>query len=189
MRYSRANRWFLPSQIIRHRIDKGVLSWLTDQGSLTARLKDFCPGQFTVRVLDEQWVRPDPSEARLLNISRAQKVLLRQVHLLCGDRLCVYARSVIPLETLRRKHRRLLHLGNKPLGEYLFASPTLERSRVEWGKLVPGSRLHAIATARTQVSSQMVWGRRSLFRIDNKSLLVSEFFLPVLFESSVAHEQ
>jgi len=154
---------------------------MTDEGSLTQRLKNYCPNRFTVRVLDEQWTRPDHSEAKLLHIPRSQKVLLRQVHLLCGDQLCVYARSVIPLVTLQGKHRRLLYLGNKPLGEYLFSSPNLERSRIEWGQLLPGSSLYAVAMDNHS-SDRSVWGRRSLFYIDKKPLLVSEFFLPVLFE-------
>jgi chorismate--pyruvate lyase len=165
-------------------MNPALLSWLTDRGSLTARLKGHCPGRFSLRVLGEQWVRPDPSEARLLKVRHDQKVLLRQVHLLCGGQLCVYARSVIPLTTLKGKHRRLLFLGDRPLGEYLFASPTLERGRIEWGSLSPGSVLYQTAMPDGG-SGESVWGRRSLFRIDDKPLLVSEFFLPVLFNEEL----
>ncbi len=181
MKHPRSTHWFLPTQTLRRRIDPEVLSWLVDPGSLTRRLKAYCPGDFAVRVLDQQWVRPELSEASLLRIPSSQRVLLRQVHLLCGSELCVYARSVIPLQTLRRQHRRLLFLGDKPLGEYLFSSPTLERERIEWGRLAPGTPLHRVATAERANTTADVWGRRSLFRIDRKPLLVSEFFLPVLF--------
>lgn len=168
--------------MLKNRLDDGVLSWLSDQGSLTKRLKAHCPDQFSVKVLDETWVRPDPSEARLLAIPMTQRVLLRQVHLMCGDQLCVYARSVIPQTTLSGKHGRLRFLGNKPLGEYLFANPTLERKRVEWTRLTSRSNLYRIAMPDADQARRDIWGRRSLFRIDAKPLLVSEFFLPVLFE-------
>ncbi len=184
MKHPRSTHWFLPSQTIHHRMDPVLLGWLTDRGSLTARLKGFCPGRFSVVVLGEQWVRPDPSEARLLKVRHDQKVLLRQVHLMCGDQLCVYARSVIPLSTLKGRHRRLLFLGDRPLGEYLFKSPTLQRGRIEWGSLTPGSALYKTAMPDGG-SGEPVWGRRSLFRIDSKSLLVSEFFLPVLFNEAL----
>ncbi len=180
MKHPQSTRWFTPSQALIRQIDPDILSWLNDEGSLTQRLKAFCPQQFSVDVLAEEWGKPDHSEATLLDIPASQKVLLRQVHLKCGQQLCVYARSVIPLSTLRGKHHRLQYLKNKPLGEYLFANPTLKRSKVEWTELTPGSRLHKIATAEGSAGSESIWGRRSRFQIDGKSLLVSEFFLPVL---------
>lgn len=140
-------------------------------------------------MLTEEWVKPDHSEAKLLGIPPVQKVLLRQVHLKCGDQLCVYARSVIPLSTLQGKHQRLQYLGNKPLGEYLFANPTLKRSKIEWSKLDKGSSLFSIALDHQTESEQAIWGRRSLFQIDTKSLLVSEFFLPVLIKQYDTEKQ
>lgn len=133
-----------------------------------------------MEVLAEEWGKPDHSEAKLLGIPMSQKVLLRQVHLKCSDKLYVYARSVIPLSTLQGKHQRLQYLGDKPLGEYLFSNPTLKRSKIEWGKLTRSSSLFNIAMANQPETDEPVWGRRSLFQIDTKSLLVSEFFLPVL---------
>jgi chorismate--pyruvate lyase len=171
----------LPAQTLKHQIKPGILSWLNDQGSLTRRLKSHCPRRFKVVLLAEEWGRPEPSEARLLGIPTSQRVLLRQVHLKCDDQLCVYARSVIPLMTLQGRHRRLRFLGNKPLGEYLFSSPSLQRKRIEWSRLTPSSSLYRMATAGQPDSDDPVWGRRSLFMIDGKPLLVSEFFLPVLF--------
>lgn len=182
MKHPQSTSWFLPSQTLKHQLDADVLSWLTDEGSLTRRLKAYCPQQFSVAVLGMEWVRPDPSEARLLDIPATQKVLLRQVHLKCGETLCVYARSVIPLQTLQGKHRRLKFLGDKPLGEYLFASPRLKRSRIEWSQLRPGSQLYNIAMPVQSEEKDSIWGRRSLFCIDKAPLLVSEFFLPVLFQ-------
>lgn len=183
MKHPQSNSWRLPTQVLKHQINTPVLSWLNDEGSLTLRLKKFCPGQFSVVVLSEEWAKPDPSEARLLGVAAYQKILLRQVHLKCSDKLYVYARSVIPLSTLKGKHRRLQFLGDKPLGEYLFACPTLKRSRIEWSKLSPTSTLYRTAMAHQAENDAAVWGRRSLFCIDKNPLLVSEFFLPRLFES------
>ncbi len=116
-----------------------------------------------------------------MGIASTEKALIRQVHLKCRNTVCVYARSVIPLKTLRGKHRRLKFLGSKPLGEYLFSSPKLERSIIEWSRLMPGTSLYKTAMTDNKMKDKPVWGRRSLFTIDAKPLLVSEFFLPVLF--------
>lgn len=182
MKHPQSNSWRRPSQVQKVQIETAILSWLNDEGSLTLRLKKYCPGQFSVVVLSEQWAKPDQSEARLLGMPASQNVLLRQVHLKCSDKFCVYARSVIPLSTLKGKHRRLQFLGDKPLGEYLFTCPTLKRSRIEWSKLSPTSTLYKTAMTHQSKNEDSVWGRRSLFCIDNKPLLVSEFFLPPLFE-------
>ncbi len=182
MKQASSTRWFSPSQSLKTTIDPSILCWLEDEGSLTERLKIFCPQQFSVEVLTEEWVKPESSEALLLDIPQQQDVLLRQVHLKCNNQLCVYARSIIPAATLQGKHEKLLHLGNKPLGEYLFANPTLKRSRIEWRKLTHDSPLFSTAMSGIAHSNHAIWGRRSLFQIDAKSLLVSEFFLPVLIQ-------
>lgn len=145
-------------------------------------MMDFCPGEFSVRVLSQYWVRAEIEESRLLQISPRQKVLLRQVQLLCGDRVCVYARSLIPLKTLKGKHQRLRYLGDRPLGGYLFANPRLRREQQHLASVAPKDPLFKIALSGSTLHGQQIWGRRSLFMIDHKPLLVSEFFLPELFE-------
>ncbi|MFT5224693.1 MAG: chorismate--pyruvate lyase [Polaribacter sp.] len=160
-----------------------VISWLNDQGSLTKRLMDYCPGQFSVRVLSQQWIRPEAEEVKMLGVPRHQLALLRQVQLLCDDTVCVYARSIIPLATLRGKHRRLKHLSNKPLGGYLFAQPNLKRSNQHIARIIRKDPLFEIALPDPQQDCDQLWGRRSLFSMGKKSLLVSEFFLPALFQS------
>jgi chorismate--pyruvate lyase len=185
LKHPQSNHWFKPSQLFQQQIDPSIRSWLNDPDSLTRRLQDHCPGQFHVDVLATDWVRPDLGEADLLGIRRGENVLLRQVYLKCADEICVYARSVIPLKTLRRKHRRLKYLSNKPLGAYLFAHPHLQRSEIEWSRLIPGTYLHSQACKQTGLINEPVWGRRSLFRMGQAPLLVSEFFMPALVGSDV----
>ena len=157
-----------------------MATWIHDQGSLTKRLVDRCGDAFSVRVLSQQWVKPRFEESRLLNVPPQQKALLRQVQLLCADQVLVYARSIIPLETLQGPHRRLKFLGDKPLGGYLFANPTLRREQQELATIHRRDPLFAIALSEGSPDCDRIWGRRSLFRIDGKPLLVAEFFLPGL---------
>ena len=113
-----------------------------------------------------------------------QIALLRQVQLLCGDVVCVYARSIIPLKTLKGRHRRLRFLGDRPLGAYLFANPGLQRNQQQLASIAKKDALFDIATVGSDQDCAQIWGRRSLFTIDEKQLLVSEYFLPVLFEKN-----
>ena len=159
-----------------------MVSWLSDQGSLTKRLRDRCGDHFSVRVLNQQWLKPGIDEARLLQIPGRQTVLLRQVQLLCGSQVLVYARSIIPLDTLRGRHRRLKHLRDKPLGGYLFANLTLQRKQLRLASIARNDPLFRIALSHSAQDCPCIWGRRSLFTLDRKSLLVSEFFLPELFQ-------
>jgi chorismate lyase len=182
LKHPRASYWFRESAVSARHLNAEVVSWLTDQGSLTRRLQNRCGDGFSVRVLNQQWVRPGIDEARLLQIHPGRLVLLRQVQLLCADKVLVYARSVIPLSTLRGRHRRLQHLGNKPLGEYLFANPSLRRKQLQLATILRNNPLFSIALSSSQQQCSRIWGRRSLFTLDGRSLLVSEYFLPELFE-------
>jgi chorismate--pyruvate lyase len=159
-----------------------VQSWLLDQGSLTRRLMAFCPGQFSVNLLSQEWRRAEIDEAQLLGIGTRERVLLRQVQLLCDNRIQVYARSIMPLKTLSGKHRRLQYLGEKPLGGYLFANPSLKRNNHHLATIAGNNPLFETALSGSDQQCHQIWGRRSLFTIDHKPLLVSEFFLPELFE-------
>ncbi|MFA9420820.1 MAG: chorismate lyase [Gammaproteobacteria bacterium] len=184
MKHPGTSSWFRPNDIFSKKLDPAVISWLADQGSLTKRLMEYCPGQFSVRVLSQQWVIPEIDEARILNIPYRQTALLRQVQLLCGDMVCVYARSIIPLKTLGGRHRRLRFLGDRPLGAYLFANPSLQRNQQQLASIAKKDTLFDIATAGSDQDCAQIWGRRSLFTIDEKPLLVSEYFLPALFEKN-----
>jgi chorismate--pyruvate lyase len=108
--------------------------------------------------------------------------LLREVHLLCDEQPWVFAHSVIPVQTLTGRHRRLAHLGERPLGAVLFSDKTLRRERVEITCILPGQRLFNEATAVLDCAPEDIWGRRSLFFVDDHPLLVSEFFLPLIGE-------
>lgn len=157
-------------------------SWVFDPGSLTARLQTRRPGDFRVRVLFQGRRRPQGNESRALALPRRDGVaMIRHVHLYCGDRPVVFARTVIPLNTLTGRVRRLGRLRNKPLGAVLFADPTMRRGELEAARLWPGMDGFEEAVG-SEPDAAAIWGRRSVFRLDDKPLLVSEVFLPALFE-------
>lgn len=151
--------------------------WLLDQGSLTQRLKQRCSGVFSVRVLQQAWQRPSLDEVQCLKMRYSDVALIREVQLLCDDVPLVFARTVIPVRSLSGLERRLAHLGNRPLGAFLFANASLQRGEMELACIERGSKLGGIAAQELPNRLQQFWGRRSVFSLNNNNLLVSEIFL------------
>jgi len=131
-----------------------------------------------VQVLRQVWGRPDSGEALALGMKRHGRVWLREVQLLCDDQSWVYARTVIPATTLAGPARCLLRLGNRPLGAVLFADPTVVRGGVEIACLRSRHRLYRRASLSLTTKPTILWGRRSLFWMGGRPLLVAEVFLP-----------
>ena len=176
--HSREPAWHSARHLLRSRIPKGCWGWLVDPASLTLRLQHACSGRFSVEVLTQGWAKPLHNEARAMGLRESRRALIREVYLHCDGQPWVFARTVIPTTTLRGRERRLMNLGNRPLGAVLFADPGMQRGEVELASISSGQRLYAKATARLSTPPDNIWGRRSVFRLRNKPLLVSEIFLP-----------
>lgn len=157
-----------------------LADWLLDSGSLTRRLRSICPGKFRVRVLWQGWNRPDDDETRILGLRLGAWVWIREVQLLGDDQPWVFARTLIPAQTLRGRGRRLTQLGTRPLGEVLFTDPEVRRGPVEIARILSGQRLHQRAFTGLFEPLDVLWGRRSIFWIAERPLLVCEIFLPDL---------
>ncbi len=176
----REPRWWSAARWRLLGVTPALRAWLLDETSLTRRLQLACPGRFRVRLLSLRRARPAPGERRALNMRLGEYGLIREVHLLCGDTPWVYARTVIPQGTLSGPQRRLARLGNKPLGAALFAERSMRRDAVEIARYTRSERGYGVATAGLNPPPAAIWGRRSVFRLRGKPLLVSEVFLPSL---------
>ena len=165
-----------------------VASWLRDQGSLTHRVRTACGDGFRVRLLRQHWGMPLHSERRLLSMRRGEVAIVREVELLCGQVPWVFARTLIPAQSLSGSARRLARLGERPLGAVLFADRKVHRGITQMARLVPGHRLFAAASAHLGPRPAALWGRRTLFAISGKRLLVNEIFLPDLFREPPGRE-
>ena len=124
------------------------------------------------------------NEAVRLGVSPDRMALVRQVYLLCDHRPLVYARTVIPLSTLSGPERHLACLGNRPLGAVLFAAPNMSRDEIEVACIRPGQRIFTRATNALAVKPEAIWGRRSVFYLSGKPLLVNEVFLPGIADAN-----
>lgn len=156
-------------------VPKQWRDWLLDKGSLTQRLIDASNNSLTVQILNQRIDTPRFTEQQALKLPPRRLTLIREVVLLVNSTPWVYARSIIPLTTLTGRLRKLRHLDNQPLGALLFRDPTMTRGPVE---VACHTNINAkLPTALGDIQKSL-WGRRSVFRLDAKPLLVSEIFLP-----------
>ena len=98
--YRQEPQWGLWSQVRHQSVPHGMVDWLRDRDSLTARLKRVSGGDFRVRLMGQGWGRPLPSEQRLLKMQRGEIAVIRQVQLICRGRPWVFARTLIPARSL-----------------------------------------------------------------------------------------
>lgn len=167
-----SNNWKTYTKLNQGQLPESVRYWLLDRGSLTARLIAASKGDFQVKVLEQSWRTPFLNESRLLGIKPRQKALIREVVLLCHGQPWVYARSVIPHKSLQGRLGFLRKLKDSALGALLFKDPNLQRSHFQINRItLPQEPIPCIEPST-------VYGRRSLFHLYGKPLLVAEVFLP-----------
>lgn len=155
---------------------KRLNDWLLDPTSLTARLKSHCK-DFKIQVLGQKIEACQPHEANK-DIKLGEQVLVREVILFCDNVPHVFARSLLPLKSLTGEQQALATLGEQSLGQVLFNNPKLHREVVEVAEIQPSLRVCELAAMLNLQVTQNLWGRRSLFFIEDKPLMVAEVFLP-----------
>lgn len=141
--------------------------WLFDPSSLTKLLIEKSSGDFRVEVREENWqLLPDADTRGCFGpLAEQHRFWSRKVALLGGNTPWVLAHTLIPEFSLAGPLGRVLELNEKPLGEYLFSHPNLIRSGIELTPFAGNS-----------------WGRRSLFYLFEKPIMVAEFFLPSILD-------
>lgn len=188
-------------------MQENIRDWLLDSASLTLRIKQFCQcnsmGCFSVKLLGQGMSMPSNDEVRRLKLRNRRYALIREVLLFCGDTPVIFARTVIPLKTLTGPQRQLGRLGNRPLGEFLFSQPQLQRDAMEVSIVSQGHQLFdsavksllaidsqadaSLTTGKKLQTPQKIWARRSVFCLRHKPLLVAEVFLPDILQQPSHH--
>lgn len=161
--------------------DKRLHPFLFHEDSLTQFIQQHCSGLFNVELINEEWQQAFPGETDLLSLADNETAFIRKVLLKDDNQALVYARSIIPEKTLSGNNQRLLKLGNKPLGDFLFKDESTFRSDMRYAKIPVNCALHNEATKDMCITSEL-WGRQSLFFIEQKPLLINEIFLPAILE-------
>ena len=138
-------------------IPEKTLFWIKDDHSLTQKLKKRYQ-DFRVKVHKQDELEVYNHEIKKLG--NEEKFIVREVSLYGDNHPVVFARSVIPKNI---KTDSIMKIGNKPLGEILFTDPNILREPIEI------------------TFDNNVWGRRSIFVMNESRILVSEFFLEKIY--------
>ncbi len=182
----RGPKW-QPASFKHRQLSSELKQWLFDPDSLTKKLIDYSNNQLRVEVIDQRIKRARFSEYKALKLKHHQYAVVREVILYGAETPLVYARTIMPLSTLKGPLRRLYYLGNRPLGGALFADPTMRRGELEVAMIgsnsLPAKAVRPPGKIKSvnKAALQQCWGRRSLFFLRNKPLLVCEIFLPNLY--------
>ncbi|MDD2775276.1 MAG: chorismate lyase [Gallionella sp.] len=155
--------------------------WLHDHGSLTQRIQQRC-SQFAVHPIRSGLTRIAYDEAALLGIPPSQHAYSREVFLYADGQPVVFAHSALAPADLRDTWAAVSQLGNKPLGTLLFSHPLIRRMPLSFKALRPHHPLYRRAIAQLSHPPSRLWARRSLFYLHHAPLLVTEVFLPEIFE-------
>ena len=174
--FKREPLWLENRQGLRHKLPDNVQSWTYESGSLTRRLRSYYGHAVAVKVLRQRWSKPFLSERRLLKLPEHHYSLTREVLLHADGKPLILARTIIPAATVKAAKSNLSQLGSRPLGEIIFSYPKLERMAMDVTLINPATWKQS---ARAEATiNQPIWGRRTVYAIAHKQMLISEFFLP-----------
>jgi len=161
---------------VRHHLPKNVQSWVYEAHSLTQRLRCFYGDTVKVKILFHQWKTPFLSEIHHLHLRNQRYSLIREVLLYAEDKPLILARTILPKKTIQSAKRNLSHLGTRPLGEVIFSYQHLER--LEMDVSCVKNTIWSKPLQQQLTIEQPIWGRRTVYAIQQQPLLVSELFLP-----------
>lgn len=153
--------------------------WLIGSDSLTARLKKRY-SDFQLQPLVMSNAKAGSDEVQYLPLHNDEHAVIREVVLYGSQQPVVFAHSVLPKQSMRGDWCQLGRLGNKPLGEALFANPQVTRTPLMYKKLTSHHPLYKRAVANLAYSPEYLWARRSVFSLNCAHILVTEVFLPNL---------
>jgi len=167
--------------VIKQKLSAKEQAWLLYPRSLTARLKANCR-EFHIDVLKQYYRLATHQEAHLLSIMARSRVWVREVVLWADEQAMIVARSVIPCTTLTGKEQRLCYLGEKSLGGYLFTHRAWHREPFVISKVSLQQFLEEPYPRYAFPMQQHLWARRSVSFLSAKPLLLTEVFLPAVFQ-------
>ena len=144
-------------------VNPAIQRLLNEKGSLTQQLIDVSNDRFRVQPVELEWRNLLRDDLRKLfgPVAPSHKFWSRKTVLLCEGAPAVLAHSLMPEHAAQSALDQVLALGEQPLGEYLFSQNGLKRGAFQFAQ-----------------SEQGYWGRRRLFYLDSKPIMVAEFFLP-----------
>lgn len=174
-----AKDWFPLTPSRRLQLPPRIREWIALQTSMTERLEQVAGNPVTVDVLRQARAALYTDEHQLFATGTAHAVV-REVCLSSREQPLLIARSAFTSLRLQT-HPVIAGLGTRPLGSLLFAGgvpcPYTHR---EFARIGPHMPLFGLIRQRHRGVQPEYWGRRTVFRLFDEPLLITEIFLPAL---------
>ena len=140
------------------------LSWLTEEGSLTERLKkEF--NDVEVEVVYEGSYAED------------KNFYTREVFLKSLNTPRIFARTLVKAKDLQYSWHALKNLGDQSLATILFNSPEIKKISVVYKKLTLNDPLFVHLNSLQLTNKKSIWGRKSVWKKELALLKLLEVFL------------
>lgn len=141
-------------------------AWAGDAGSVTAALRRVCGEALECRLMAHGVRAATGEEARYLGLAAGAMLFWRRVRFRHAGRTLLIGYTLAPVGVLGQLPA-LRRLGNRPIGELLFADPAARRRRIELARPAPRPGAPVLV-------------RRALLPAGRARLAVVEHFLPPL---------
>ena len=159
MKFNKLSSWISEIESLEVR-NKEILSWLNEPGSITSRIKSF--SNFRLKLL-----RDGPSEVDIIEddliVANYEENNTREVLLYSDEEPLIYAKSIIPLETIRLGLGVLGNLKENPLGDILFSNPEIKKEYMLFSKF--------------ESNKKIFYGRKGIYTVKGFPFSVCEIFL------------
>ena len=159
MQFNKLTSWMSETKSLEVQ-NKEILSWLNESGSITSRIKSF--SDFKLKLLRDGPGEVDSADDNLI-ISNYKENNIREVLLYSDEEPLIYAKSIIPLETIRLGLGVLGNLKENPLGDILFSNPEIKKEYMLFSKF--------------ELNKKNFYGRKGIYTVRGFPFSVCEIFL------------
>ena len=159
MKFNKLTSWVSETKSLEIHSNE-ILSWLNEPGSITSRIKSF--SNFRLKLLKDGPGEVDATEDDLI-ISNYEENNIREVVLYSDEEPLIYAKSIIPLETIRLGLGVLGNLKENPLGDILFSNTEIKKKYMLFAKF--------------QSNEKIFYGRKGIYTVKGYPFSVCEIFL------------
>ena len=159
MQFNKLTSWMSETKSLEVQ-NKEILSWLNESGSITSRIKSF--SDFKLKLLRDSPGEVDAAVDDLI-ISNYKENNIREVLLYSDEEPLIYAKSIIPLETIRLGLDVLGNLKENPLGDILFSNPEIKKEYMLFSKF--------------ELNKKIFYGRKGIYTVRGFPFSVCEIFL------------
>ena len=159
MQFNKLTSWMSETKSLKVENNE-ILSWLNEPGSITSRIKSF--SDFKLKLLRDGPGEVDAADDDLI-ISNYRENNIREVLLYSDEEPLIYAKSIIPLETIRLGLGVLGNLKENPLGDILFSNPEIKKKYMLFAKF--------------ESNKKIFYGRKGIYTVKGFPFSVCEIFL------------